>query len=269
MPTAIEAQGGTRKSKRPVHPRWTWFLKPALLALAGFAIVHLLLGSFAADSLHAEKTRLDIGQVCAGTDCKPAALLSGRIPKEHSEFTKVLAGNPAVKTLCLSSNGGDSEGGASLSSWIDSNGYGTCVPRIQHIQALCASACTIAFAGGTTREVDKDAAFAIHGGYFPPLMAVQPDSVTGAAGQPAGSNSFLRALSIGANETVAFVTRAHTRMITKDTPYMKRLIDEAAAVPGHEIKLVSPRELQAWGVTTTAGSAELVWSKGRATQADP
>jgi hypothetical protein len=235
----------------------SWPLQVVLLLVVSAGIT--LLAAYSSDPADVKKTTVIWGYVCDKSACSPAALLFGEIPKEKAIITDVLQQRPDVKTLCLRSQGGNSSGAASLSNWLDTHGYNTCVPRIEPDRAACASACTVVFAGGNQRQVDRDVVFAIHGGYMPLLMRELPDSITGVPGVPAGDITFLKELSISANKASAVLTQAVTRWGTRETVQMNNLLSAAVEVPGHSFRYLTPGELSSWKLTTAPADSDLVW----------
>lgn len=102
------------------------------------------------------------------------------------KFTRFLAakhvypyGLPPKPTVCFDSNGGELLGAVNLGNKIREFGFDTCVePNYRHFRpntplqrkelapkdAVCASACIFALAGGVNREVRRGARVGVHQG---------------------------------------------------------------------------------------------------------
>jgi hypothetical protein len=72
------------------------------------------------------------------------------------EVSRALAANPGIQTVVLNSPGGHVGVGTRLHDQIKSRGLDT------YVEKLCASACTVAFLGGTHRTVRKGAKLGFH-----------------------------------------------------------------------------------------------------------
>lgn len=227
--------------------------KGALVAVALAMIYVGVSGLMAAP----KKVDLQWGQVCDDMMCSPAAMLVGSVPGEASRVIDALKTRPQATTLCLQSQGGSSGGAMALAGWLAKHSYNTCVPRVQSQRAICSGACTVVFTGGKQRQVDKDVAFGIHGDAIPGLIRKQPDGLTGEPGIPAGDGPWQRQLSIQANQLASRV--AQSVQFGPHTEPMTRLLREAAVIPAHTLKRLTPAEMAGWQLTNSLNDKELAW----------
>lgn len=228
-------------------------LKGALVAIA-LTMIYVGLSGLMADS---DKVTLEWGQACDDMMCSPAAMLLGGVPDDESRVIDALRAKPQFTTLCMQSQGGSSGGAMALAGWLSKKGYNTCVPRVQSQRAVCSGACAVVFAGGLQRQVDKDVAFGIHGDAVPGLIRQQPNALTGEPGIPAGSGPWQRQLSIQANQLASRLAQA-LRFGFQTEP-MARLLREAALVPAHTFKRLTPAEMTDWQIISKPADKELVW----------
>lgn len=132
--------------------------------------------------------RFFLYQPCTGSlpTCAPHILAEGTIEADSSiKFIRFLAakhiypyGLPPKPTVCFTSNDGELLGAVNLGNKIREFGFDTCVEpssrRFEHNtlqmkefdpkDAVCASACVFALAGGVIREVRKGARVGVHQG---------------------------------------------------------------------------------------------------------
>jgi len=221
---------------------------------AGLAVVAVTMIYVGVSGLMADPEKVEItwGHACDDSRCTPAAMLVGRVPDEQALVIDVLQSRPQVVTLCLQSQEGSSGGAMALANWLSKHGYNTCVPRASSQRAICAGACTVIFAGGKQRT-----AFGIHGRAVSGLLRKRPNALTGESGIPAGSNAWQRQASVQANQWVSRLGQA-IRFGAYAAP-MAKLLGEAALVPAHTIKLLTPEQLANWKLTNKPNDKKLVW----------
>lgn len=207
-------------------------------------------------------TEISWGWVCEKDGCIPAALLFGEIPDDPDDLLDVLALRPDVKTVCFQSNGGNSSSGSVIANWVHDNGYSTCLPRVDSTKAVCASACTHIFASGLVRKADQGVAFGIHRAHIPALLKTRPDSMTGESGTIRGSCAFCQSFNSAIVETTGTVTSRWNQLRLPTTEPIKKLLAEAATVPGQSLRMVTTQEMLAWNVINTPIDGELTWHKG-------
>jgi len=205
-----------------------------------------------------ENIVLKWGHACDDNQCTPAAMLVGRVPDEQALVIDALQSRPQVVTLCLQSQGGSTGGAMALAGWLSKHDYSTCVPRLSSQRAFCSGACAVIFAGGKERQIDRDTAFGIHGRAVPGLLRKQPNALTGEAGVPAGSNAWQRQLSIQTNQFVSELMVQTIQFSAHPAP-MAKLLREAALVPAHTVRLVTPAQLARWNLTRKPTGKKLVW----------
>ncbi|TCK23739.1 hypothetical protein EV667_3580 [Ancylobacter aquaticus] len=131
------------------------------------------------------------------------------------ELLTLLKASPRIETIHLNSIGGRLGEGLRLNKVIREAGLKT------YVSSLCASACTIAFAGGVERWIAPEAKMGFHGPAFPGFSGVD-----------------LRA----ANKTQADV------MVRSG--YDSTFVQKAIATPNDELWMPELEELQAAGVVT-------------------
>lgn len=226
---------------------------------AGLAVVALTMIYVGVSGLMADPEKVEItwGHACDDSRCTPAAMLVGRVPDEETLVIDALQSRPQVVTLCLQSQNGSSGGAMALANWLSKHSYNTCVPRANSQRAVCAGACTVIFAGGKQRQVDQHTAFGIHGRAVSGLLRKRPNALTGEPGALTGSNAWQRRASVQANQWVSSMRQA-IRFGTYAAP-MAKLLGEAALVPAHTIKLLTPEQLANWKLTNKPNDKKLVW----------
>lgn len=228
------------------------------LAVIGFTMIYTGVSGLMADP---ENVILKWGYACDNSRCTPAAMLVGGVPGEEALVIAELKSRPQVATLCLQSQGGSTGGAMALAGWLSRHDYNTCVPRVSSQRAVCSGACAVIFAGGNERQIDRDTAFGIHGRAVPGLLQKQPNALTGESGIPAGSNAWQRQLSIRANQLLSKMM-IQTIQFSAYTAPMGKLLREAALVPAHTVRLVTPAQLTNWKLTSQLNSKKLDWLPG-------
>jgi hypothetical protein len=153
------------------------------------ALLITLITSSEAYSTHSGPMRFSIFRPCSGSApaCAPRILAEGTIEADSAmKFTRFLAekhiypyGLPPKPTVCFDSNGGEILGAVNLGNKIREFGFDTCVePNYRRFKpntplqreelapkdAVCASACVFAMAGGVSREVRRGARVGVHQG---------------------------------------------------------------------------------------------------------
>ncbi len=143
--------------------------------------------------------RFFVYRPCAGSSfaCAPRILAEGTIEDNTAEkFSKFLMGKdkppfnlPSKAILCFDSPGGSLVGAVNLGHKIRDVGFDTCVesdyrrmrinPQNQGEEiflkdAVCASSCVIAMAGGIHRRISEQARIGVH--QFTSALASTPDS---------------------------------------------------------------------------------------------
>lgn len=79
---------------------------------------------------------------------------------DYASFEKVLSENPSIKTLHLTSQGGDIETSADIASLIIDYGLDT------HVVEICYSACPTLFLAGNKRTLAKGSKIGFHRGWW-------------------------------------------------------------------------------------------------------
>ena len=154
--------------------------------LTALLFITLIISS-EAYSRYSGPMRFSLFRPCSGSapDCAPRILAEGSIEADSAvKFTRFLAakhiypyGPPPKPTLCFDSNGGEVLGAVNLGNKIREFGFDTCVePNYRRFKpntplqreelapqdAVCASACVFALAGGVSREVRRGARVGVH-----------------------------------------------------------------------------------------------------------
>lgn len=128
--------------------------------------------------------KAQVGQLCHGTICEPALLLTGYMNEKFAQqFLKSYGEQiDAVRWICLDSPGGSPGEGIQLAEYFQKLNKGTCVVPIGATveapkETKCASACAFAFAGGVKRVLANESSLGIHRAYLGDGSACIPCNV--------------------------------------------------------------------------------------------
>ncbi len=208
-----------------------------------------------------DNARITWGVMCRDGQCRPAALLYGRIPASVQPVIDLLNSRPEVKTLCLDSIGGNASAASDLAAWLVRHKYDTCLPQIgtasNKLDALCASACTHIFVVGQSRLVAPAARFQIHRGASSWLR-----ELTGAPSADAGeisAPSNVIQLIEPFNARLSRLSQWINSIGLPQSSAVTRLNDEAAKTPSYQLRTVSNEQLVEWGVLTEPAVHEIIF----------
>jgi hypothetical protein len=254
-PKRVQAAWKKACSTVKVHP---W----ACMAALSFFVASVL--TFGTSNDGKDDAKLAWGQMCKDGACRPAALLYGTIGNDARFLIEQLQAKPEVKLLCLNSIGGNSMGAKTISQWVSSEGYDTCVPHIgftarEGARGLCASACTYIFSEGRQRYLSPGALFQIHRPSVPAVRWMYSGPVD------EFQNTAPPPLLVKLVEPVVdFLVQSTRWTLPWELPPSKphqRLSQEAAATPSYLLRTVPPATLLEWGVLTVPAESEVVFKK--------
>jgi len=248
-----------------IHRTW---LRMAILLLVGALIVSglTLYERFNSQPGQDGNAKIAWGSMCKGTECRPAALLYGRIPASATPVIQALSKRPEVRTLCLDSVGGNAAAARDLASWLIDHKYDTCIPQIgtppKKLDAMCVSACTMIFVEGQRRLLSTTGLFQIHSASVPWIRRLYGDPAN-EGGTAAPAPTLVFRLLEPVNRFAASVSLWLATLGLPESLARDRLMEEAGKTPFYLLRTVPADRLLEWKVLTEPATNDIFFTAAK------